>query len=120
MGNGVAYTPVQFSGSTIVILHVQGARVDAHHAGELKSRLLELAAAGKSNIVVDLTEVRFIDSSGLGALIAAYKSAAAKASVLKLAGLQPQVRSVMELTGMHRVFEVFESVAQAMEAVQVF
>lgn len=99
----------------IALLHVQEPRVDAHNAGELKGRLLELSAEGKNKILVDLTEVRFIDSSGLGALIAAYKSAAANGGIVALAGLQPQVRSVFELTRLHRVFKVFETVAEAVE-----
>jgi anti-sigma B factor antagonist len=95
----------------IAILHVQEPRVDAHNAGELKSRLLGLSVEGK--ILVDLTEVRFIDSSGLGALIAAYKSVTANGGVLTLAGLQTQVRSVFELTRLHRVFKVFETLTEA-------
>jgi anti-sigma B factor antagonist len=99
----------------IAILHVQEPRVDAHNAGELKRRLLGLSAVGKNKVLVDLTEVRFIDSSGLGALIAAYKSATTNGGILALAGLQPPVRSVFELTRLHRVFKVFETVTEAVE-----
>jgi anti-sigma B factor antagonist len=98
-----------------VILQVQEPRLDAHNAGELKGQLLELLARSKSHLVLDFAEVRFIDSSGLGTLIAAYKSATANGSVLALVSLQPQVRSVIELTRLHRVFTIFGSVAEAME-----
>jgi anti-sigma B factor antagonist len=99
----------------IVIIHVQESRVDAHNSGELKGRITGLLADGRSKLLVDLADVRFIDSSGLGALIAGFKNAASREGALKLADLQPQVRSMFELTRLHRVFEIFSSVADAIE-----
>ena len=54
--------------------------------------MLNLFEEGKNNLVVDLQEVRFVDSSGLGALVSGFKNASARNGNLKLSGLQPQVQ----------------------------
>jgi anti-sigma B factor antagonist len=93
-----------------VLIEVREERLDAHNSGELKTQMLNLFEEGKNNIVVDLHEVRFVDSSGLGALVSGFKNASARNGNLKLCGLQPQVKSMFELTRLHRVFEIFPGV----------
>ena len=92
---------------TAVLLQVKEERLDAHNSGELKSQMLKLFEEGKSNLVVDLVAVRFVDSSGLGALVSGFKNASSRNGSLKLSGLQMQVKSMFELTRLHRVFEIF-------------
>ncbi|HEU0265271.1 MAG TPA: STAS domain-containing protein, partial [Geobacterales bacterium] len=70
---------------------------------------------GKKGILVDLNDVRFIDSSGLGALVSGFKNAISHQGTLKLAGLQSQVKSMFELTRLHRVFEIFDSAAEGLD-----
>lgn len=64
-------------------------------------------------VVVDMSAVELIDSAGLGLLIAMLKQMAARGDDLKLAGLRKAVRMVFEMTRMHRIFEVFDSVDEA-------
>lgn len=97
----------------VVLIEVKEERLDAHNSGELKAQMLNLFEEGKNNIVVDLHEVRFVDSSGLGALVSGFKNASARSGNLKLSGLQPQVKSMFELTRLHRVFEIFPSAQEA-------
>ena len=99
----------------IVIIFVKEERLDAHNSGELKSEMQGLFEQGKKNILVDLKEVRFIDSSGLGALVSGFKNAISHQGSLKLASLQSQVKSMFELTRLHRVFEIYETTAEALE-----
>lgn len=98
----------------VVLLEVKEERLDAHNSGELKAQMLNLFEEGKNNLVVDLHEVRFVDSSGLGALVSGFKNASARNGNLKLSGLQPQVKSMFELTRLHRVFEIFPTSPEAM------
>jgi anti-sigma B factor antagonist len=98
----------------VVIIQVKEERLDAHNSGELKSQMLSLFEEGKNHIVIDLGEVRFVDSSGLGALVSGFKNASARNGNLKLCGLQPQVKSMFELTRLHRVFEIFSGVEDAL------
>ncbi len=100
----------------IVKIKIQEERMDAHNSGDLKEQMLQLFDDGKCNLVIDLSEVRFVDSSGLGALVSGFKNASARDGSLKLCSLQPQVRSMFELTRLHRVFEIFASVDEALES----
>ncbi|MEJ2490319.1 MAG: STAS domain-containing protein [Desulfuromonadales bacterium] len=73
---------------------------------------------GKNNLVVDLQAVRFVDSSGLGALVSGFKNASSRNGNLKLAGLQLQVKSMFELTRLHRVFEIYTDTSEALASFQ--
>ncbi len=99
----------------VVILHLKEERLDAHNSGDLKALLLETFQQGHKNILIDLKDVRFIDSSGLGALVSGFKNAISNQGGLKLSSLQTQVRSMFELTRLHRVFEIFPSTTEALE-----
>jgi anti-sigma B factor antagonist len=100
----------------IVIVYVREERLDAHNSNELKEEMQRLFHEGKKHILIDLGEVRFIDSSGLGALVSGFKNAITNQGNLKLSGLQPQVKSMFELTRLHRVFEIFPSTVEAIES----
>ncbi|MGZ5050957.1 MAG: STAS domain-containing protein [Methylobacter sp.] len=97
------------------VISVQEERIDAHNSGELKEAILHLIEQGESNIVMKLDRVRFIDSSGLGALLSGYKHAAAKSGRLALANMQQQVLSMFELTRLNRVFDIYADVSEAVE-----
>jgi len=101
--------------NNIIIINVKEERLDAHNAGDLKSEMHNQFEMGAKNMLVDLKDVRFIDSSGLGALVSGFKNAISHQGNLKLAGLQPQVKSMFELTRLHRVFEIFASASEAQE-----
>lgn len=97
----------------MIIVELKEERLDAHNSNEFKSQMLSLFEGGKNNMVIDLKGVRFIDSSGLGALVSGFKNATARNGSLKLCGLQAQVKSMFELTRLHRVFEIFPDAAAA-------
>ncbi len=100
----------------LVRINIEEERMDAHNSGDLKEQMLQLFDEGKSNLIIDLSAVRFIDSSGLGALVSGFKNASAREGSLKLCCLQPQVRSMFELTRLHRVFEIYNSAEEAQES----
>lgn len=103
------------SGNVVVVV-VKEERLDAHNSDHLKQELGRLFEEGKTSVVVDLKEVRFIDSSGLGALVSGFKNASAKQAALKLSSLQSQVKSMFELTRLHRVFDIYTTIDEAIEA----
>ena len=73
--------------------------------------VIERSAA---KVVVNLGGVVFLDSSGLSVLISAFKSARAKGGEVVLLCLRPAVRSLIELTRMHQVFNIFDDEAKAL------
>ncbi len=96
-----------------IVLYIKEERIDAHNSAELKETILHLIEHGDANIIVQLEQVRFIDSSGLGALLSGYKNAAAKSGKLVIANMQKQVLSMFELTRLNRVFEIYADVNEA-------
>jgi anti-sigma B factor antagonist len=68
------------------------------------------------NFVVDLKEVEFMDSAGLGTLIAALKRVTEQGGDMKLACLQKKPRMVFEITRAYKVFEIYNSVDEAIRA----
>lgn len=91
-------------------------RLDAHNSDVLKGAMKQVFEGGAKNVLVDLRQVRFIDSSGLGALVSGFKNSVSHRGRLTLSGLQEQVRSMFELTRLHRVFEIHESVDEALDS----
>jgi anti-sigma B factor antagonist len=89
------------------VLTIQDERIDAHNSGELKAYLLQMIERGENRIIVQLEHVRFIDSSGLGALLSGNKHIIAKSGRLALTNIQQQVLSMFELTRLNRVFEIY-------------
>jgi anti-sigma B factor antagonist len=94
------------------VLRVQETRIDAHSAPDLKVAIAGLVAA-RRNVLIDLSRVEFMDSSGLSALISGLKAANALGGSVKLSGLRPHVKSMFELTRLHRVFEIFPEADEA-------
>lgn len=75
-----------------------------------------LASAGCQHVVADLSALEMLDSTGLGSLIAALKRVGEKGGDLKIAGLQKRVRMVFEITRVYKVFEIFDTVDEALRA----
>ncbi|MFC7496096.1 MULTISPECIES: STAS domain-containing protein [unclassified Nocardioides] len=82
-------------------------------APSAKTRIDALVAAGRPRIVVDLSGVDFIDSSGLGALIGALKSARQASGDVRIAAAGEQVQAVLALTNLNRILVPFETVEAA-------
>lgn len=99
-----------------IIAKVEEARIDASSAVQFKDAMQEIGRTPGTRVILDLGEVQFLDSSGLGAVVAVMK-AYAPAKTLELASLNPVVQKVFRLTRMDKVFKVYDSTEQAMEAV---
>ncbi len=100
-------------GVTIALIPVK--ELDAGNAGELK-RLMAPVLESSSSVVIDLSRLEFIDSSGLGAILSWLRQMSERGGDLKLCGLTKQVRSAFELVRMHRIFDIFENRAEAVRA----
>ena len=87
--------------------------VDLYTAPRLKERLADLAGRGRSHLVVDLTSVEFMDSTGLGVLIGALKRCKESGGSLALVAPREPVMKVLAITGLDKVFPVHDSVEDA-------
>jgi anti-sigma B factor antagonist len=78
----------------------------AANSGAFRDWVRSSIRNGQRNIEVDLSQTTFIDSCGLGALIALHKTACSREGTLRLLNPQPSVQQVLQLTRMHRLFEI--------------
>ncbi len=104
----------------LVVLHVT---VEELNEEQLQRLQTDLRAAADANAgrpcVVDLTRVRFMPSMSLAALVRVYSEFQQRRQRLMLAGLQPQVRDVIVMTRLDRLFELYPDVEAALRAVRV-
>jgi anti-sigma B factor antagonist len=97
---------------TVTVLRCSG-RLNMITASRIKSAVDASVAAGQARLVVDLAEVDFIDSSGLGALIAGLKSSRQAGGDLRLAAAGEQVQTVLRLTNLDRILRPYATVDDA-------
>ena len=95
-----------------LIVKFDEARLDAHNAASFKSSIADLVERGESRIILDLSGIEFIDSSGLGAIVSSLKSLGAGGK-LCIFGLQDATKSMFKLTRMDRVIPLFDEETQA-------
>ena len=82
----------------------------------LREKMNEILKAEKKRVVLDLGDVRYIDSAGLGTLVAVYTSAASRGAKVKLASLTKMIRTQLQITKLVTVFEVHETVEAAVKS----
>ena len=98
------------------VLTIRG-EVDVTTTPRVRARLVAMLSDGTPQVIVDLEGVRFLDSSGLGALVAALKLARSQGGELRLVcEHQRSVKKVLSVTGLDRVLDRFESIDAAVAA----
>ena len=98
---------------TVVVL--PGDQLDAGNAKEFKRDIAPLLEpCGK--VVFDLCELRFVDSSGLGAILSCLRQLNAKGGDLKLCAMSKPVRALFELVRMHKIFDIYVTKQDALRA----
>jgi anti-sigma B factor antagonist len=100
---------------TWVVERVSG-DIDLAAAPALRSRLQDAINAGNAFIVLDLSELLFIDSTGLGVVVGAHRRAGEVGGEVRIAAAAPRVMRVLSVTGLDRVFRTFASVDDAIAA----
>lgn len=81
--------------------------LDGLKANQLRRDIGDIIATGADIVLIDLKDVKFIDSSGLGALVSVMKTVQTSGGKLFICSLNEQVKMLFELTKMDRVFERF-------------
>ncbi len=107
---------VQRETEGVVILDVKGRLTVGDSATALREYLRELAAAGKPNVVLNLAEVDYIDSTGLGSLVVAYTTLRKADGHLRLLNLNRRNVELLVLTKLTTVFELFDDEQHAVNS----
>jgi len=103
------------SHGSVEVVSIPFSKIDARVAINLKSLLKNLINEGKTEIVLDLSEVDFIDSSGLGVLVTILKRIRPEGDI-RLSGVRERVRSLLELTRLDDFFQIHVSKNAAVES----
>jgi anti-sigma B factor antagonist len=105
----------EIDGATHVI--ELGGEVDLYTAPEFKERMVQLIESGKKQIVVDLSQATFIDSTTLGVLVGGVKRLRPAGGSLALVCTDENITKIFEITGLDRVFPIHDSRDEALAAV---
>jgi anti-sigma B factor antagonist len=96
------------------VLTLKG-EVDVYTAPRLKERMVELVDSGCAKIIVDLDEVGFIDSSGLGVLVGGLRRVKEHDGAIRLVCSRDNIMKIFRITGLDKVFPMFSDIQEARE-----
>lgn len=99
----------------ISVVTIPGENLDASNSKEFK-RVMAPILESNSRVVFDLSQLRFVDSSGLVAILSCLRQLNAAGGDIKLTGMSKSVRALFELVRMHRIFEIFNTREEAVRA----
>jgi len=102
----------------VVILDISG-EIDLYNAPEIKDIVNKLIEQKKYNVIINLKEVTYIDSSGIGALISSLSNLKKYQGGLKIINVFASVKKVFELTKLTSFFEIYDSEEEAIKAFQL-
>jgi anti-sigma B factor antagonist len=97
----------------VSVLALAGRIVLGEESNALREKLKSLVAAGKNKVVLNVDQVKYIDSAGLGILVAEHVSAKSRGSSLRLCHLGSKFHEVLQITKLLTVFEVYDTQAAA-------
>jgi anti-sigma B factor antagonist len=104
--------------SQLLIIKLSG-EIDLQHSPKLRQLLQTKVHDRVPVLLLDFTEVKYIDSSGLATLVEYYKNARGYSGRIAVAGLSNRVRSIFELVRLSEIFGIYPSVEKAQAALQV-
>jgi anti-sigma B factor antagonist len=90
--------------------------IDVYTAPKLREQIVQLVEEGRYHLVVDMEDVEFLDSTGLGVLVGGLKRVRAHDGSLRLVCTQERILKIFRITGLTKVFPIHSTVAEAVEA----
>lgn len=90
-------------------------RMDATTSPRFKEYIQNLISKGCTRLIISMEGVEFLDSSGLGALVACLRKVKDKKGEIKIAGLRPEVRSIFDMTRVSRLFDIHPDTDSALK-----
>ena len=100
----------------VSVVEIDGRIVLGEESNSFRERIKQLLAAGKKKIALNLANVTYIDSAGLGTLVATFHSARSQGATLKLANLGTKFKEVLQVTKLMTVFDVYDNETAAIQS----
>ncbi|MDZ7269693.1 MAG: STAS domain-containing protein [candidate division KSB1 bacterium] len=98
----------------VTILRLEDQRLDFSVAPDLKTKFVELANTGEKHLLLDLANVEYADSSGLGAILFGIRQLRPAKGSLKIVNLQPRVLTLIKIAKLDNVIESFDDETEAL------
>lgn len=102
----------------VSVLDLSGRITMGEAAGSLRDAIKDLVTNGQRNLLLNMADVTYIDSSGLGELVGAFATVNNRGGRLKLLNLQKRVHELMQLTKLYSVFDIYEDEVTAIRSFQ--
>ena len=102
----------------VTVLTLSGRVTLGEESNQLRTKIKEILAQGKTRLVLDLADVTYIDSAGLGTLVAGFTSAQNQGANMKLANLTKRFSEQLHITKLVTVFDVYANVEDAIKSFQ--
>ena len=105
-------TKVRRSGD-VAIVDLSGKITLGENTGILRDELRSLLSQGNKHILLNMADVSYVDSAGLGELVGAYTTAANQGGSVKLLHLQGKLKDLMQITKLHTIFPAYDNEQEA-------
>lgn len=99
--------------SDVSILEIEG-EIDVYYSSKLEEKVKNLIAQGERKVIIDMTEVSYMDSSGLGVLVGSLKNLKKSKGDMKIAGANKEIMNVFEITRLNTFFDMYKTVPEAL------
>jgi len=100
----------------VTLVHVQEAKLTYPVLSAFFSEVRQRVEAGARKMLIDLSAVSYIDSASIGCLMDIHRLLQEKTGAVKLCGLQPRVETMISMTGVHKIIDLFREEADAIAA----
>jgi anti-anti-sigma factor len=91
-------------------------RLTLEHVSELRNKLEELAVQGRRSVLLDCSRIAIVDSRGIGGLMRDWISLRNQGGKLKLLNPSARLREVLQIVGLHKIFESFDDIGAALHS----
>ena len=101
---------------SVVVLRLNEPRLTYPMLSDFASTATNLIGGGEKRLVLDISNIGYVDSAAIGCLMDLYRQATAAGGTLKLAGVQKRVETMLTMTGAHNFLEVHADQASALKS----
>ena len=100
----------------VTVIDAAGRITLGEGASAFREAIRDIAAKGSAKVLLNLSEITYIDSSGIGELVSGFTSVRNQGGVLKLVGLTKRVQDLLQITKLYTVFDVYDDEATAVKS----
>lgn len=100
----------------VAIVELKGKLLGGPSAGELKDFFHKLIDEGKKNVIIDLSGVSYVNSSGIGMVIMSYTTVVNSGGKLVLANINEKMKGILSVTKLNQIFEIYSSTDEAIKS----